>query len=210
MDIIIAGAGGYGIEAYDLIYHINRKYKSVYGKDKYVVIGFIDDFKDSVESTGIDVPILGKIDEWQPVGKERYILGIAIPKAKEKVAMLLRTRGATFESLIAPTAVIDEGVTFGEGCTFKDFSIVSRGALIGEFVNVCGAVGEAKIGDYCTLGAYCNVTNSEIGKRVFIGSQSFILNGKKIGDDVMIGAGSIVVNNVESGVTVFGNPAKRL
>lgn len=208
-EIVIAGAGGYGIEAYDLISYINKKNRSFAGTDKYHIVGFIDDYKSSLIDIGIPVPIIGRILDWQPEGDERYVLGIAMPESKEKVATLLKGRGAKFETLIAPTAIIDEGVNYGEGCTFKDYSIVSRGAMIGAFVSVSGAVGgKSELGDYCTLGAFSNVADAVIGKRVFVGSQAIIINGKRVGNDVTIGAGSVVIKNVKSGVTVFGNPAK--
>lgn len=41
-----------------------------------------------------------------------------------------------------------------------------------------------------------------------VGIGASILPGIKIGDNVIIGAGSTVTLDVESGVVVFGNPAK--
>ena len=37
-----------------------------------------------------------------------------------------------------------------------------------------------------------------------------IVPHRKIGDNAVIGTGSVVLGNVKAGVTVFGNPAKKI
>jgi maltose O-acetyltransferase len=49
-----------------------------------------------------------------------------------------------------------------------------------------------------------------IGENVWIGSQAVILPGVTIGDDAIVGAGSIVTRDVPPGITVVGNPARRV
>ena len=67
----------------------------------------------------------------------------------------------------------------------------------------------AIIGDFSTVTGYANITNAQLGKRVFVGTHAVIMNKKRVGDDAYICAGSIVFNNVKAGIKVFGNPAKR-
>ncbi|MFG6382134.1 MAG: acyltransferase [Muribaculum sp.] len=47
-----------------------------------------------------------------------------------------------------------------------------------------------------------------IGKRVFIGMNTLIVNAVNIGDDAVIGAGSIVNRDIPAGEIWAGNPAK--
>jgi maltose O-acetyltransferase len=49
-----------------------------------------------------------------------------------------------------------------------------------------------------------------IGRNVWIGGGAIILPGVTIGDDAVIGAGAVVTRSVEAGVTVAGNPARRI
>lgn len=49
-----------------------------------------------------------------------------------------------------------------------------------------------------------------IGKGAYVGCGALIAPGKKIGDGATVGIGSVVVTNVKAGITVFGNPAKKL
>ena len=47
----------------------------------------------------------------------------------------------------------------------------------------------------------------ETGDNVYIAS-SVIMNQIKLGDNVTVGMNSVVMSDVESGLTVFGTPAK--
>ena len=203
-DIIIVGAGGFGREAYYLIKSINA------ASPRWNIKGFINDIPVDLKGKKIDVPILGTIKDWRPSENEVFAMGISSPIGKEKVATLLKSRGATFVTLINPSARIIETAEIGEGCVIS--GTIGDCAKLGRFVNIAGSmVGQdAEIDDYSTITGYVNVTNATIGKRVFIGSHSVILNDRKIGDDVFVCAGSIVFHNVKAGVKIWGNPARRV
>lgn len=86
-----------------------------------------------------------------------------------------------------------------------------------------------KIGDHTLIGpnthiyTACHSLDSEerlkdieygkpvtIGENVWIGGNVTILPGITIGDNAIVGAGSVVTKDVESNVTVVGNPAHKL
>lgn len=50
----------------------------------------------------------------------------------------------------------------------------------------------------------------EVGDNVFIGAGTFVLPNVKIGSNVIIAAGAIVTNDVEDGIIVGGNPARKI
>ena len=205
-DIIIAGAGGFGIEAVEIINAINKVCP------EWRIKGFINDIPDALERKNCDYSIIGTINDCQPQKDEYYIVGISSPKGKEKVATLLEERGAKFATLIHPAALVSEKASIGKGCVIGGRSSVGANTIIGNFVHLAGSMvgGGAIIGDYSTTTGFANITNAQLGKRVFVGSHAVILNNKKIGDDAFICAGSIVFNNVKAGTKVFGNPAKRI
>lgn len=204
-DVIIVGAGGFGREALELIKSINAVSK------KWNIKGFIDN-SSSLGRVIYDYKIIGIIEEWVPSENEVFAMGIASPKAKEKLAEILKAKGAIFETLISTRAFVSDYVEIGEGCVITGGSTIGSGTVIGDFVNIAASmVGQdAVIGDYSTTTGYANITDAHIGKRVFVGSQTFIMNKRKIGDDAFISAGSIVFNNVKPGVKVIGNPAKKM
>lgn len=51
---------------------------------------------------------------------------------------------------------------------------------------------------------------ARIGRDVWIGGGAILLPGITIGDGAIVGAGSVVTRDVAAGVTVAGNPARRI
>ena len=209
--IIIVCAGMNGREALSIIEACNQWMENEALKAQYKVLGFIDDNLQALEGTGIQVPILGKIADWQPIGDEQYVIGSAIPATKEKLVSMLKQRGCRFMTLIAPWTLMSRDCELGEGCFVEGYSI-SAGVKIGNFVNVNASMiaPGAVIGDYTTTTGFAVVENAVVGKRVFIGSNTVITSGVHVGDDVQVSAGSIVTDDVPAGATVFGVPARQI
>lgn len=204
-DLIIAGAGGFGREALSLAKTLNNI------EPRWNIKGFINDIPDALDGVKCSHGIIGTIKDWQPSENEVFVMGISSPVGKEKVAGILKAKGAHFVTLIHPYAIVGEYVTMGEGCVINGRSSIGGGTILGNFVNLAGSmVGQdAVIGDFSTVTGYANITNAQLGKRVFVGSHAVIMNKRKVGDDAYVCAGSIVFNNVKPGIKVFGNPAKK-
>ncbi len=127
---------------------------------------------------------------------------------------------------------LESYVSVGRGTTIaaKNAKItLQKGCNIGSS---CRIASESKIviGESVLIAAFCYIgpgnhkketPNSKliespmenkggvvIGKNVWIGTRSTILDGVSIGDDAIIGAHSLVKNNVPAGSTVAGTPAK--
>lgn len=203
-DLIIAGAGGFGREALLIAKTLNKL------EHRWNIKGFINDIPDALDGVKCSHSIIGTIKDWEPSENEVFVMGLSSPVGKEKVAGILKAKGAQFVTLIHPYAIVGEYVTMGEGCVISGRSSIGSGAVLGDFVNLAGSmVGQdALIGDFSTVTGYANITNAQLGKRVFVGSHAVILNKRKVGDDANVCAGSIVFNNVKPGKKVFGNPAK--
>ncbi len=204
-DLIIAGAGGFGREALALAKTLNSI------EPQWNIRGFINDVPDALDGVKCSHGIIGTIKDWQPSDNEVFVMGVSSPAGKEKIAGILKAKGARFVTLVHPLALVSEYVTMGEGCIINGRSSIGDNAVLGDFVNLAGSmVGQdAVIGDFSTLTGYVNITDAKLGKRVFVGSHAVILNRRKIGDDAYVCAGSIVLNNVKPGIKVFGNPAKK-
>lgn len=199
-DLIIVCAGGFGREVYYMAKSIG----------KWNIKGFIDDNLHALDGVNIALPIIGTIKDWQPSKNEVFALGVSNPKTKETIVGLMKAKGAKFETLIAPHSRIIETTTIGEGCIIS--GSIGDCVKIGNFVNVMGSMigQDSTIDDFSTTTGFTNIASAYIGKRVFLGSHSVILNGKKVGDDAFVCAGSIVFSNVKAGTKVFGNPAKKM
>jgi bifunctional UDP-N-acetylglucosamine pyrophosphorylase / glucosamine-1-phosphate N-acetyltransferase len=116
-----------------------------------------------------------------------------------------------------------EGATISTGCEVGPFArlrpgaILGEGAKVGNFVEVKKAelgkgakanhlsyIGDARIGARSNIGAgtiTCNYDGfgkhwTDLGERVFIGSNAALVAPLKIGDGAIIGAGSTIVHDV--------------
>lgn len=209
-DIIIVCAGSTAQEVYSVIDIINHDAVEKGKEPEYNILGFIDDNPDAELADFVNASVIGRISDWQPIGNEVYAMGNSSPKAKEKIASMLKERGCRFETIIAPYARVKPYVEIGEGCIITSYNI-NNGAIIGNFVNIQGSMigGKTEIGDYSTTLGFANVAQAKVGKRVYIGSHAVVL-GVPIEDDAFVCVGSIVVRKVKAGTKVFGNPAKRV
>ena len=210
-DIIIAGASGFGREVLATINAINKN------TPVYNVLGFIDDnlnALDNFDNSIKGLKILGKIKDWKPTEKEKYVLAIAKPTIKEKLVPELKKRGAKFATIIAPDAFISERTKIGEGVVIFGQTGISVDCNIGNFVffNALDGIGhDVIIGDYCTFGPkVCISGYSKLGKCVNVGALASTYPGVEVGDYATIGMNSAAIKRVKPYTTVIGVPAKSM
>lgn len=208
--IVLYGASGFGKEVAYIIERINEK------EPTYELLGFIDDGDGFDENTRINgYPWLGKGD-WLVGHKDDClcVCTIGFPSTKAKVQRRLSEQGVRFETIIAPDARVAPGSKIGEGSVIYGYTSISVDCEIGEGVLLNGRVSvghDVTIGDYSTVMVGTGISGGcKIGREVNIGGHAYIIPGRKIGDGATVAAGSVVFTNVRAGVTVLGNPAKRM
>ncbi len=116
-------------------------------------------------------------------------------------------------STIGPFANIKNNSEIGEYCRIGNYVEIKK-SQIGNNVKIAHLtyVGDACISDDCNVGCgvvFCNYNGevkmkSNVGKRVFIGSNVNIIAPVEIGDEVYIAAGTTVSKDVEKGKFVIG------
>lgn len=208
-NLIIVGASGFGREVAQYIEDINSSKSS----PVWNILGFIDDNLNALDGIGHGYKVIDTIKDHVPLKDAGYVCALAFPKTKEKIIDLLSTKGAEFVTIIHPTARVSRYAKIGKGCILTPNSNVNTDAEIGDFVAVLasGIGHDAKVGNFTTLsGHVCVNGHVEIGDSVYVGCGALIAPGKKIGNAATVGIGSVVVTNVKPGITVFGNPAKKL
>ena len=208
-DIIIVGASGFGREVAQYLEDINASGNA----PEWNILGYLDDNLQALDGIEHTYKVIGRIKDHVPVEGAFYTCALAMPGTKEYVATLLEDRGAKFVTIIHPTARISAFAKIGHGCIITPNSNVNVDAEIGNFVAVLasGIGHDAKVGDYSTLsGHVCVNGHVTVGRSAYLGCGALIAPGKRIGDGATVGIGSVVISNVKPGVTVFGNPAKKL
>lgn len=115
--------------------------------------------------------------------------------------------------------IVYENSTIGPFATLRNNTKIKANSHIGNFVEIKNStlenstkakhlsyIGDTKLGSNSNIGAgviFCNFdgvnkNKSNIGKNVFIGSNSSIISPISIGDDSIIAAGSVISKNLQS------------
>lgn len=193
--LLIYGAGGNGKVCADIAK--NMGYKDILFFDDDINVNSLDEYH--------------VIHNLNDINFEEYELFNAIGdnKTREEVTNRLNRKMAT---LIHPTAVIGENVEIGEGSVVMAKAVINPGSKLGKgvIINTCSSLDhDDVIEDFSHVSINSHMAGTvHLGKRVFVGMSSTIINNIDICDDAIIGAGATVVNNIDIPGTYVGVPAK--
>ena len=136
----------------------------------------------------------------------------------------LKSNVSVLPNCVIDGAVVESGSTIGPFSRIRSGSHVGENSKVGSFVEVnrsslgkktkvshLAYIGDATLGDEVNVGAgsiTCNYdgvnkNKTNIGDRVFIGSNSSLVAPIEVGDDAVIGAGSTVSEDIESNELVI-------
>lgn len=202
---IIVGAGTYG-QVY-----------AEYLKEKYTIIGFIDDNEELTNTNINGIRVVGNFEYLLNNLDRTTNVFIPIGDNRARVEHLTAVINAGFKTpcYFHPEIKIHESVKIGK-CVYilagthimplteiKDFVMISMGVNIAH---------HTIIDNGCFFAQGTNIgANINFKKNVFCGIASTIMTGvKTIGKDSLIGAGTVVIKDVPDNVTVVGNPGKTI
>lgn len=209
-NLIIVSSGWFGIEVFDLVQHINRTLRSWQGAEKYRVKGFLMTRGDDADMLRAYAPVLGTWEDYRAAEDETFALAILEPDTKKEAVERLKGRGASFATLINPTALLPlTGVTYGEGSIINPYCI-KVGSRVGNFVTLWHSMAaEIDVGDYTTTLAFANITNNRIGEGTFIDHHVFLRTGCEVGAHARLEAGCMTSRSVREGAHLYGVPARK-
>lgn len=208
-DLIIVCEDSFGLDVRMIVEHINDYYVKMGWGLPYHLKGYLCPKGTVLKQNPDSLPIIGSLEDWKPGDEERYAMGIVNPEHKMAAVQALKSKGAIFETLWAPWVLTPLTMHFGEGCIIAAQSIKIN-AKIGNFVTLYESmVADATIGDYCSIMAYSNTTNSIIGELTYIANNAATMLNVPIGDHCQIMNNSIVVKKLKPNTKVFGIPAKK-
>tara|TARA_B100000963_G_C22624843_1_gene671798 strand:- start:207 stop:839 length:633 start_codon:yes stop_codon:yes gene_type:complete len=204
MDVLVIGTGG-----------LAREF-SAFFSDEINIIGFSSTEKIEFEKFKLpgrffDSKITPKI-----VGTKNAVLAIGDPIAKQTLSKKLKKLGFIFPNLVHPSSIMYTNINKAS----QDGIIVSPNCVIGTdvslgnhvYLNFMVGIGhDVVIEDYVQVNSGAQIGgNVLIGEGVLVGSGSTIREKLKIKKLSTIGSGSVVLSSVSEGITVIGNPARRL
>ena len=213
-NVIIIGAAQHARIVSNLI----KSSKST--KNKFNLVGFIDD-NEKLHGSKIDgKPILGSFKDVKEIFKKNhtkyFLIGISAKhiKIRSKYYNLMIEYGFKSFNAIHDSAIIDKKSTMGIGNIINPGCIVNAFSKIGNnCVMYSGSIIEHEdiLCDNVFVGPGVALTaNIQIGNNCYIGVGARVIPHVKIGDNVTVGAGSVVLNDVDNNLTVAGIPAKKI
>lgn len=208
-NIIIVGAGSFGRELCCWI-------EDMLDPAHLRIGGFLDDTRERAPALNADYPypLLGAIDSYRLQAGDVFVIAIAEPAAKLRIAKALQQKGAAFFTVVHPTARLARTARLGIGVVICPFALVSADSMVGDFVtiNSYSSIGhDASVGSGSTLSCHVDITGGVVvGEAAFFGSGARVLPQLSVGAHATVGAGAVVMRKVEAATTVYAMPAKKL
>ncbi len=209
--IIILGTGGSSRDILDITYDIN----AFYGKEIYLVLGFLDDDESKWGKEINGIKILGPLVSAVDYTDAFFINGIGSPKTfldKQKIISKTNIPMDRFVTLIHPSASISKSAKIGLGSVIFQNVVLGSNVKVGEQVIILPNVvisHDDKVGDFSCLAGCVYISGTvSIGKFCYIGANASIRESLSIGEGSLVGMGSTVIDNVPSRTVFAGNPAR--
>ena len=204
MDVVVIGTGG-----------LAREFSSFFSNEVNIV-GFSSTNTNEFNEFSLCGKFFGSDISPEVVGTKYAVLAIGSPNAKRAVSEKLKILGFEFPNLVHPSAVSATNLSESK----SEGIIVSPNCVIGSNVDFDNHVYlnfMVGVGHDTSFESYVQVNpGAQIGgavsveEGVLIGSGSTIRQGLKVKKASTVGSGSVVLTQVREGITVIGNPAKRL
>lgn len=206
-DIVIYGAGGFGMEVAWLIHDLNRV------EPKWNLFGFIDDDETKLHQSIYGLNVIGGCNFFETLdGPVSVAVAIGNPAQRNSIVGKLQRFQVNFPTLVHPSVVHAPDLSLGFGTIIAAGSVLTVEIKIGNHVHIdtsCTIGHETRIHDYSRLNPGVTVAgNVEIGAGAYVGSGATIIQGLKVGANSVVGAGAVVVKDVEPRTVVVGNPAR--
>ena len=179
-----------------------REVAAQMGKDVNITF-FVDD----IYAKGNVKPI----SEFEP---KKYLMMVAVADSKDRAEIVSKLpEGTEYFTFIHPTAqIMSDDVIIGEGSFIGANSILTTNIQIGKhaILNRGNQIGhDCVIGDYFSAMPGAIVSgNVHIGNRVYLGTNSVVIEKKYLLNDIKIGANGVVVKDIASSGTYVGCPVK--
>ena len=136
------------------------------------------------------------------------------PALRKKLAMLYKSHGFDFFSLISPRAIVSKSAQIGDGVIIQSGVNISAAVTLGDFVKVnscANLMHDCKVAQYTTVAPNAVLLGRvTVGEESYIGANATILPNIVTGDQVMVGAGAVVTKNFPNCCVLAGNPARIL
>ena len=207
-EFIVIGGGGHA----RVVISILRKLKG------FSVLGYTD-YMD--HGTVLGAPYLGPDSSLTSIISESRrpdaVLGvgqIGLGQPRQDLWDRLVAHALHFPRILSIDAIVNDGVTGGEGAVIMDGAVINCGVTLGRgvIVNTNSTIEhDTVLGDWVHVAPGATVCGDvTIGPYSMIGAGATVIEGKKIATCCVIGAGATVVHDLKEPGVYVGCPARRI
>ncbi|HED4876761.1 TPA: hypothetical protein R4K21_002574 [Stenotrophomonas maltophilia] len=176
--VVIAGAGGFGMEVFDYLSADARE-------GGPMVAGFIDDGADNQIPAQIGSIHLGAIGDYRAVEGQAVVVAVGSVKGRRLILSRLWEAGVYVPAFVSAATVISPNAQLGDGTLVCPYTVINRNAALGRgvAVNVHCSVGHgAKVGEFSVLSPYAALNgDASVGDDCFLGTRATIYPRTSLG-----------------------------
>ena len=204
MDVLVIGTGG-----------LAREFLAFFS-DEINIVGFSSTEKIEFEKYKLPGRFFDSKISPKIVGTKNAVLAIGDPIAKKTLSQKLKKLGFIFPNLVHPSSIIHTNINKAsqEGIIVSPNCVIGSDVFFGNHVYLNYMVGighDVVFEDYVQVNPGAQIGGKVlIGEGVLVGSGSTIREKLKVKRLSTVGSGSVVLSSIGEGITVIGNPAKRL
>lgn len=199
--------------------------------NKAILVGAFHEMVELCELTGIELvgiidnnlkgnflgyPILGTDADAQTLFQNYHDIPLILspdrPVLRVQLVEIYNLPGFSFRSVISPRATVSPSAFIGKGVVVQSGVNVSASTVIKDFAKLnvsANIMHDSIVGSFTTVAPNAVVLGKvHIGERCYIGANATILPNRVVNDDAVVGAGSVVTRDIDSFITVKGNPAR--
>lgn len=196
--IIVIGGGGHAKVVIDCILSAGD-----------TVAGILDDSL-AVGGTVLDIPVLGKTQDYVGFADKKFIVAIGNNAVRRRLAEAMDVEWYT---AVHPRATVSQYAKLGKGSVVMPGAVINAGANIGNHCIInTGAVVEHdnRIGDYVHISPAASLGGTvAVGDSTHVGIGASVKNNITICGGCIIGAGAVVVKDITECGVYDGVPAHK-
>ena len=202
--LIVVGGGGFARE----VIWLARE-----SRQAFDVLGCLDDADASQGQMLSDVPVLGRVDDWQNHAEAAFVVAIGAPRTRRAVVQKMLSSGTPlFATLVHRSVQHSAYVEFNAGTIIAAGCVITTQIHIGQhvIVNIGCTIGhDTVIEDFCTVAPIVAISgNVHLQAGSEVGTGSSLRQGVRVGRGAMVGMGSVVISDVVDADLVLGSPAR--